>query len=184
MPEYVFVISEKIIVRPDEMSARRQQELLDGDELTEKAAIKYLDAGTLKISRIAGEKPVAWDEDGRQVYISRSHTKSLLVAAVSRQCDVGIDIEHKNRNFYSGLAERIRHKNESADLYRPEQVLRLWTMKEAALKWHGSGLRTRMNSVCIEAENGNKFHALFDNGMIVKICSFIDDEHLISVAYK
>jgi len=184
LPEYVFVISEKITVRPDDQPGRRRQEQSDGDKLTEKAAVKYLNARSLNISRTEGEKPVAWDDEGKQVFISRSHTTSMLAAAVSRTCEVGIDIEHKNRNIHYGLANRIRHREEPADLYEPQDVLRLWTIKEAALKWHGSGLRTRMSSVCVSAESENQFHAHFDNGMIVKICSFADDEHLISVAYK
>ncbi|MCC5933248.1 MAG: 4'-phosphopantetheinyl transferase superfamily protein [Balneolales bacterium] len=78
--------------------------------------------------------------------VSVSHTKGLLLIALSTGPEIGLDAEHRERRVPERLQNRIRSLSRPA----PEEhipPLTLWTLKEAFLKMTGTGLRHPMNQV-------------------------------------
>ncbi len=77
------------------------------------------------------------------VYFSISHTKSHVFCVLS-DCPVGIDAEEVNRNIRLALADKILSPAEKIRFDRAENkqqaLLRLWVLKEAAVKCSGNGL--------------------------------------------
>lgn len=82
-----------------------------------------------------------------------SHTKGLIVIAVSRDGDIGVDIEGMGRQARAlDLAHRYFSARELADLHalapdaQAERFLHLWTLKEAYIKACGMGLAIPLDS--------------------------------------
>ncbi len=80
---------------------------------------------------------------------SLSHTQGLLALAVSRGCEVGVDVERLEPHAdFDGLAEVAFAPSERDAVRaappeeRPATFVRLWTAKEAFLKAQGLGLGT------------------------------------------
>lgn len=81
-----------------------------------------------------------------------SHTGSLLALAVSNQAPLGIDLE--SRLLAARQIERLAKRYFSAADVAwlalhpdPHYFLRLWTIKEAVLKAHGSGIANNLSAV-------------------------------------
>ncbi|WP_155931750.1 4'-phosphopantetheinyl transferase superfamily protein [Methylopila sp. 73B] len=97
-----------------------------------------------------GGKPrIAGPHDLRSLRFNLSHTDGLLALAVSRDCDVGVDVERLDPLAdFEGLAEVAFAPCErdavraAATEQRAARFFRLWTAKEALLKAQGLGLGT------------------------------------------
>jgi 4'-phosphopantetheinyl transferase len=84
---------------------------------------------------------------GEGLHFNVSHSHGLGLFAVSRRCEVGVDLE-RVRHFSDelGLADRFFSPREAAALRavaperRLETFFHLWTRKEAYLKAHGQGI--------------------------------------------
>lgn len=129
------------------------------------------------------EKPEA-RVNGEALSVSFSHTKSALAAAISRTQNVGCDMEAAERNVHPRLARRMRHNRERDELYANLEPIRIWTLKEAALKMIGTGLRRPMNSIRIDQTDTALFAVDFCDGKAAKICSFHYKNHWLSVCYQ
>ncbi len=73
---------------------------------------------------------------GKNVYVSLSHCKGYVAAAVSNR-PVGIDVERLDRRLAAELYDRIATPDERAiygDCPDKAQMLTLWTAKEAVYK--------------------------------------------------
>jgi 4'-phosphopantetheinyl transferase len=97
--------------------------------------------------------PIVVDPHGKPrlvdgaLYFNLAHSGSLALIAVTRGCEIGVDVEllravdraHEiaARNFHPAEAAAIRTAS-AAEL--PDVFLRLWTRKEAVLKAVGAGL--------------------------------------------
>lgn len=136
---------------------------------------------SLKIESAENQKPFA-SYKGRPVQISIAHTRNMICGAVSERKRLGIDLEPVQREVDPRLRKRILHQNESKVLQNTS-TLQLWTIKEAALKWLGSGLRTDMNSVHVVSAENPLFHMKFPDGRYAMVCSFEYRSHWISIAY-
>lgn len=85
-----------------------------------------------------------------RIHFNMSHSGDYVVIAVS-DAPVGIDIEHKTRN-YSQIAKRCFCKGEYEDMIelpmerQPKRFLEIWTMKEAYIKWNGKGMQILFHS--------------------------------------
>ncbi len=86
------------------------------------------------------------------LHFNLSHTKGLLVLAVSRSCEVGVDVESVRREVaLLELSARFFSSEEHEQLMalsgaaQRERFFALWTMKEAWLKARGVGLRVPLN---------------------------------------
>jgi 4'-phosphopantetheinyl transferase len=119
----------------------------------------------------------------RGMYWSVSH-KSDAVVGIVCPCPVGIDIE-RIRPISDGMFAMIAQPDEWDQLRameRADRFFRLWTAKEAALKWSGIGLsglsRCRLESVEIDL-----FHLRVEDHPlpVFQECS---GSHVVSVALQ
>jgi 4'-phosphopantetheinyl transferase len=76
-----------------------------------------------------------------------SHTNDLIVCGIVLKQDIGIDVEHKERNGATiDIANRFFSKKEVKDLYaipekeRRDRFFDYWTLKESYIKARGMGL--------------------------------------------
>lgn len=81
-----------------------------------------------------------------------SHSGRFLALAIGNQAPLGVDLESRLLTVprIQRLARRYFSKQEQAWLAKhpePEQFLRLWTIKEAVLKAHGSGIANNLSAV-------------------------------------
>jgi len=107
-----------------------------------------------------GTAPSAWTfvrgESGRPslappfdvtgLHFNLAHSAGLVVIAIGRMPQLGIDVEHESRSISPAIARRYFSAAEVAALQalktedQPERLLRLWTSKEAYLKAIGTGV--------------------------------------------
>ncbi len=86
---------------------------------------------------------------------SLSHTRGLVGVALAWGCRVGFDVEAQRPVDALALAPGILDDTERAEVAalpdpaRWRRFLRLWTLKEAALKVHGAGLTIPANTLQI-----------------------------------
>lgn len=82
----------------------------------------------------------------RHVRFNLSHTKGLIVLAVCHAFEIGVDVEHLDRQAALAVADRFFSKLEAAELVSLAPELQLqrffdyWTLKESYIKARGMGL--------------------------------------------
>lgn len=121
--------------------------------------------------------------DDEIIYVSFSHSQKLVMCAVSRKYDIGIDVESEERHIKDGVVKRILNEDEWK-VIGYENLLKLWTIKEAAVKCSGLGLQTKLKNLSIRKKNNNRFLIRFNNDVSAEICSFNVLNHQISLAYQ
>lgn len=159
----------------------RKTERTAGRQVIETLVRINFGEGELKISGRENEKPVGV-YNHQPLYISISHTHGVAAGVISRERNLGIDLEKKNRRINPALEKRIIHSKEES-LIRSLPVIQLWTLKEAALKWHGTGLRLSMNKVRVTDREGECFSVLIKDTYPLKVCSFAFNSHWVSIAF-
>jgi phosphopantetheinyl transferase len=182
IPDQVIVAYEPLTIETTG-GDRDTSESITGTLLLKRMADRFLNGKTIDVFTKKYEKPQAFI-DGEEVSVSFSHTDDAIVAAISTSLNVGVDMEAKSREVHKRLATRMKSKDEKSTLYEGNSLIRVWTFKEAALKMIGTGLRKPMNHVTVSIENEHHFNAEFDDGNRAKICSFIHQDHWISICYK
>lgn len=100
-----------------------------------------VEAGTLSMEKRAGGKPYFKDSD---IFFNISHCHDLAVCAVSRRCDVGVDVEAV-KSYRENTAKRIMSDVEYEYFLSGEDkdktFFQMWTYKESVLKLTGEGIR-------------------------------------------
>lgn len=144
------------VLSPDEQARMARHRLRDAAEryAITRALVR------LVLARHIGDRRAARDielsrTDGGKPYVSGgvhfniSHSGDLIVLALSRQGDVGVDVERKREVArLPQLSERWLTPAERSELSRriesgadpSEAFLRVWTLKEARLKALGVGI--------------------------------------------
>ncbi|HEY8269986.1 MAG TPA: 4'-phosphopantetheinyl transferase superfamily protein [Pseudobdellovibrionaceae bacterium] len=112
------------------------------------------DPSSLNISRHPSGQPLV--EYQVPVYFSLTHSGDFSSLACSLNFDLGLDLQvhqHFNPNLFSTLCT----KSELASLkeLNQENFFKIWTIKEAALKCLGLGLRFPMNQLHINFDNNH-----------------------------
>jgi len=83
------------------------------------------------------------------IHFNISHCREAVICAVSDR-PVGVDIESV-REYKDSLVNYTMNEREVAQIAqarRPElEFIRLWTMKEAVLKWSGTGINDNIKDV-------------------------------------
>ena len=80
------------------------------------------------------------------LFFNLSHAKDVIVLAVSRDFDLGVDVEDGNRRVDLAIADRFFSPREQAQLkalprdIQSKKFLELWTLKEAYAKAVGEGI--------------------------------------------
>ncbi len=115
-------------------------------------------------------------------FISFSHSKNMVMCATSDTLDIGLDIEHCEREVNPAIVKRILSENEWK-LHSEEDPIRLWTMKEAAVKSLGTGLRTNLRELELQKISDNKFMITLNKGDQLNVISFKAEAHFIAVAW-
>lgn len=140
--------------------------------------------GDFSIFRPANQAPFVQLLGENSIYpISISHTEQITLIALSlRKVSIGIDIEAQSRKVPEGLHKRILSPDEHSSDIQALPVIQLWTLKEAALKWAGTGLRTAMNSLTVLKKSSGLFSIHFSDGTFVTARSFVMDNYWVSIA--
>ncbi len=117
--------------------------------------------------------------DEKSVHLSFTHSNNWMLCALSKKRNVGIDIEHKDRKYNPSIINRLANDDE-IDIM---PVLKLWTVKEAALKMKGIGIRMDLKSLkLVSNKNRNQVH--FSDDSMCDFCTFEKQNHYITLAYK
>jgi len=129
------------VVPLDDPDKRRRHELAHAAQDRILAAYLEIEPEELEYETLPGGKPVLADG---ALEFNLSHSGELALVAVSRDLQVGVDLEHP-RHFKNeaGMARRICAPRELAHLARASEhdaLLRLWVRKEAVVKATGDGL--------------------------------------------
>lgn len=167
----------------DDTPGKRASERKAGRDLITSICLKELGDDAVKITGGDNTKPEG-ELNGQPLHLSISHTDKGVFAVISLQYKLGLDVEKCNREIRDGVSLRMLNPGEDKSLYESEPLIRLWTLKEAALKWRGSGLRFPMKKISLKKISNNHFKADFDDGMSVEICSFEHSGKWISIAYS
>lgn len=134
----------------------------------------------LTLHKHASGKPYACI-DGRALGMSISHTRTRLWCALNRLGETGIDAEPADRKVSAALQKRIMHREEQGLLDSGVGVVQLWTIKEAILKYTGTGLRKAMCRVHVKRVGPHVFSSDAD-GSALHIYSFECRNHWVAVA--
>jgi phosphopantetheinyl transferase len=126
-------------------------------------------------------KPFAIYGD-KELFVSFSHSKDLVFCALSNSVDIGLDTEWLEREVDQRVVKRILGESEW-DVFSDEDPILLWTIKEAAVKCLGTGLRTNLKELEIQKKGSSKFFVRINDEKTFQICSFKVLNHQISIAY-
>lgn len=116
--------------------------------------------GDLQFTANPFGKPILRTEGGPPaVNFNLTHSRGAVVLALSRERDVGVDIEeHQRRVDYLGLAQRYfadleaRYLESLDDPHRGAAFFALWTLKEAYVKGIGRGLTFPLDAFAFELD--------------------------------
>lgn len=181
LPDNIIAAYQKVH-EPNVQGKKEFVENISGGTFVKKMAGLYLGVENLNVVTKKHEKPRAYHGE-KEISISFSHTNLAISAAVSSTYIVGCDMESVSRKVHARLHNRIKQKEEADSLYKSNDLIRIWTLKEAALKMIGTGLRKPMNCVRIEQNSEALFFVLFNDGKRAEICSFKHQDYWISVCY-
>lgn len=141
----------------------------------------------LDVKRIVDQIPLDLDRSERlkSLRFNMSHSGDYAVLVVS-DSPIGIDIEHKSRNYMS-LTKRCFCPEEYAEIEavtdeeeRRKCFLEYWTMKEAYIKYVGEGLRIPLNSFLImRGTEGKSF--LANDEKIAFYTFFVEEGYCVSI---
>lgn len=103
---------------------------------------------------------------GSQLSVSVSHSRDFAVAALSRRCGLGIDIEQLRSVQLQRVAPRFLSDSEREVLTEPERLLWAWAAKEAVYKAAASpglsGPEIELDTItCSTARAGSRNFRLF-----------------------
>jgi 4'-phosphopantetheinyl transferase len=94
-----------------------------------------------------GRPEISGPSEARGLRFNLSHTRGMVAFAVTREHDVGVDVENRARRLrHRELSERFFGEAEVEALQalvpeeRAQRFLELWTLKEAYLKARGLGI--------------------------------------------
>jgi phosphopantetheinyl transferase len=134
-----------------------------------------------ELKKEATGKPFAQVQHQR-IHVSFSHTPQKVFCALSPDTDIGLDVEQTSRKINPELVSRILNAEERL-MVGEEPPITLWTIKEAAVKCMGTGLRTNLNDLTITKNKKNRFTVIFNDERMFEICSFRQLDHQIALAY-
>lgn len=121
-------------------------------------------------------KPALVDDVAGPWRFNLSHADGLIACAVTRDHDVGVDVEaHDRRGTLLDIASRFFAPSELAELHshsratQRERFFTYWTLKEAWLKARGTGMTLPLRGFAIDLEH--------DGGPIgIRFTPEIDDD--------
>ncbi len=96
----------------------------------------------------------------KELFFNLSHTRDYAILAVSRDVEVGVDIEkYKKSSNHLDIAKRFFHSDEYQYLLKIEDEKKqqeaffvFWTAKEAIIKATGEGIAAGLNHFCVKLD--------------------------------
>jgi 4'-phosphopantetheinyl transferase len=138
-------------------SAAARHQFVAGRAILRKLLSAYLSTPMVEIEFVidVGGKPrLAGTSDICSMHFNFAHSGDWVLLGFTSGGEIGVDIErHRPVSHWQGIAERYYSYRELAALRttsgdsQQELFFRLWTRKEAVLKWHGTGLQTPLSSI-------------------------------------
>ena len=109
---------------------------------------RYLDVDPAACVFVADQygRPALSHPSGSEIAFNISHTRGLVVCAIAREPEIGVDVEDASRGVGPDLARRFFSPSEADALDRLDEPARTarffeyWTLKEAYIKARGMGL--------------------------------------------
>ena len=163
---------------------RREQAVKFKHELGQRLCVlayQLLKQGLREAYGIEGNPQFEYNEHGKpaivghpEIFFNFSHCKEAVLCAISEQ-PVGVDVESV-RSFNDSLVHYTMNEDEIREIETAEDravaFIRLWTMKEAALKLEGTGICKDMKQVL--QQDGLDFETFVDaqRRFIYSICQF------------
>ena len=159
----------------------------------EKAARLSLSALSL-LHRAGADGTLSYDENGRPFFAERTcdfsitHTQNHVFCALIDGEDepmrIGIDAEDFNRPDFSNIEElavRWFSENEQKSFFASptkEIFLRIWTRKEAYVKYTGEGLRglSKIDTTILENEGRVRFFDYRVGSVLICVCAPRDEK--------
>ncbi len=104
-----------------------------------------------------------------QVYFNLSHTKNIITCVISAE-EIGMDVEHV-RDFRENTIQRVFTENEKVLIgQNKEEMVHLWTMKEAYVKLLGTGISDIWEGVEISKEETGFYIKKLNQDITKAIC--------------
>jgi phosphopantetheinyl transferase len=141
-----------------------------------------IDPSEVQLFKEEGGKPYA-EFSGKRLHVSFSHSSEKVFCAISQEFDIGLDIEPVSREINALVLNRILNEQEKISLDLSNSV-QLWTLKEAAVKCLGTGLRTNLKDLTLVKKEKDGHFIRFNNDKLIEICSFRQSDHQIAIAYQ
>jgi 4'-phosphopantetheinyl transferase len=120
---------------------------------------EYLDMPAADISLAyspRGKPMLGGTRTGTSLHFNLAHTHDLALVAVTRGCDIGVDVERLRAvSHLESIARRYFHPAELGAILnaraesRNKAFLRCWTAKEAVVKAIGAGLTDSLAEFCV-----------------------------------
>lgn len=104
----------------------------------------------------------------RSLYFNLSHSNTFLVVAIGKRA-VGIDIERQKEVDFLALSKRFFHPQEhrlimsTPEDQQKDLFFRLWTHKEAYIKWKGGSLPADLQSFDVIPAGGDRPSIVHDS---------------------
>lgn len=164
-------------------STSRRNEFLSSRWLVHQMAKNMgMDSAYFRLKKDGEGRPFGVYNDD-QYFVSIAHSKGNTVGAISSTLKIGLDLEPQNRSVSERLRDRLLNKSEQKWL-AGEPTIRLWTLKEAILKFNGSGLRTNLKDWLIISKDKSLFTAEYKQKEQVQVYSFSYQNNWIAIAYN
>ena len=136
-----------------------------------------------KLKKEPSGKPYLEKTDSNSTYfISYSHSKKTVALAITKDFDLGLDVENINRFKNHRAFNKWLHKDEEKYLSfehdKLENLTMIWTRKESLAKLTGLGYKFVFKNYKIFPEEEFKF-----NQKKVKFFSLKEKDEIMSLAY-
>ncbi len=155
------------------LSERRCREFIVGRGLARLALAELLHCPPERFEFSAasqGKLSIAAPQSVHGVSFNISHTADCVACGVCEKYPMGLDVERvADRIEPLSIAQRFFSDSESKDLnqvakdVRLDRFFRIWTLKEALAKAHGSGLSTPIDASQIKIFDDSSFEVHTDN---------------------
>lgn len=139
-----------------------------------------------ELKRRAGGKPYI---EGCPLRFSLTHTDGFCAVVIS-PAEVGIDAERTDRHISERMLKRICTPEELDRCRTQAELIRLWTLKEAAAKLSGRGIAQMLEGIAFDmdamySKDAGCFGTTYDiDGVTIAVCGEKKASHeLICIDY-
>lgn len=142
----------------------------------------YGSAAQVSINKNAQGKPELETPMGCKK-LSFSHSAEMIACAVSDKLDIGLDVEPANRTVSKVVLERLLNDEEKGRLMHLPAI-KLWTIKEAAVKCWGVGLGGGVQQFNIVEESENNFVIHLEEQRALRVLTFSIESYQAAIAWE